>query len=200
MSRSIAQRLRDAAQSLSTERVSVATLADAHGPALHGSLLLLMAVPSLLPVPGAGTVMGLGIAALALAMLQGRDEAPLPRRVAELEMSQRWARRVLGLMATLYGWAECCSRERLGHLAPDRPGVWLALVLAVMALILVLPIPFGNILPALAVAVIGLGLVFRDGLVVMLGTVMAGLTLALTSAALFAVAVQLQGWVGDWLT
>ncbi|MGY0196202.1 exopolysaccharide biosynthesis protein [Leptothrix sp. BB-4] len=200
MTRSISQRLREAAESLSTERVSVATLADAHGPALHGSLLLLMAVPSLLPVPGAGTVMGLGIAALALAMLQGRDDAPLPRRVAELEMSQHWARRVLGLMATIYGLAERWSCERLAHLAPVRPTAWLALVLAVMAAILVLPIPFGNILPALAVATIGLGLAFRDGLVVVVGTVMAGLTLLLTSAALFALATQLQVWVVDWMS
>jgi len=31
----------------------------------HGTLLLLMAVPCLLPVPGVGTVLGLGTAALA---------------------------------------------------------------------------------------------------------------------------------------
>ena len=44
------------------------TLAHAHGAAAHGTLLLLMAGPCLLPVPGVGTVLGFGMAALAAAL------------------------------------------------------------------------------------------------------------------------------------
>jgi hypothetical protein len=44
------------------------TLAQAHGPAAHGTWLLLMAVLCLLPVSGVGTVLGLETAALAAAM------------------------------------------------------------------------------------------------------------------------------------
>jgi hypothetical protein len=51
------------------------TLAQAHGPAAHGTWLLLMAVPCLLPVPGVGTVLGLGMAALAAAMWRGQSSA-----------------------------------------------------------------------------------------------------------------------------
>mgnify|MGYP000896822459 CR=1 FL=1 len=60
--------LRDAAAALPAERVSMQTIAKAHGPAAHGTLLLMTAVPCLLPVPGVGTVLGLGMAALAAAM------------------------------------------------------------------------------------------------------------------------------------
>ena len=38
-------------------------LAQAHGPEAHGTLLLLLAMPCLLPVPGVGTVLGMGMAA-----------------------------------------------------------------------------------------------------------------------------------------
>ncbi len=44
------------------------TLAQAHGPAAHGTWLLLMAVLCLLPVSGVGTLLGLETAALAAAM------------------------------------------------------------------------------------------------------------------------------------
>ena len=40
-----------------------------------------------------------------------------------------------------------------------------------MAGIVVMPIPFGNLLPAVALVFIGLGLVFRDGVAVILGRV-----------------------------
>ena len=57
-------------------------MAQAHGPEAHGTMLLLLAMPCLLPVPGVGTVLGLGMAGLAVAMWQGRCPACLPKRVA----------------------------------------------------------------------------------------------------------------------
>lgn len=52
----IVPRLRDAAATIQNERVSMRAMAQA-----HGTLLLLLAVPGLLPVPGVGTVLGLGM-------------------------------------------------------------------------------------------------------------------------------------------
>jgi hypothetical protein len=77
----IVQRLREAAAALRDERVTMRALAQAHGPEANGTLLLLLAMPCLLPVPGVGTVLGLGIAALAVAMWRGRDAPCLPKRV-----------------------------------------------------------------------------------------------------------------------
>ena len=67
-----------------------------------------------------------------------------------------------------------------------------------MALIVVLPIPFGNVLPALAVMLIGLGLVFRDGVAIVLGFATAGLALLFTAGLVLLVWVWV--WVGDWAT
>lgn len=64
----IVQRMRDAAAAIQDERVSMRAMAQAHGPEAHGTLLLLLAMPCLLPVPGVGTVLGLGMAALAVAV------------------------------------------------------------------------------------------------------------------------------------
>jgi len=65
MTAPIAQRLRDAAAALTTERVSMQAMVHAHGPAAHGTLLLPMAMPCLLPVPGEGDVLGLRMSARA---------------------------------------------------------------------------------------------------------------------------------------
>ena len=95
MTAPIVQRLRDAAATMQEERVSMQAMAQAHGPEAHGTLLLLMAMPCLLPVPGVGTVLGLGMAALAVAMWRGHCALRLPQRVAELELPRHWAQRVL---------------------------------------------------------------------------------------------------------
>ncbi|OYU98174.1 MAG: hypothetical protein CFE45_17505 [Burkholderiales bacterium PBB5] len=174
-------------------------LAQAHGPDAHGTLLLLMAMPCLLPVPGAGTVLGLGMAAWAVAMWRGQSPTGLPRRVAELEMPRHWAQRVLGVLAGAYAAAGRHARARLSHLATAERKSVTGLV-ALMALIVVLPIPFGNVLPALALMLIGLGLVFRDGLAVLLGLAMAVLAIGVTAGLIVLAWTWGSAWLPGWLT
>jgi hypothetical protein len=195
MTAGIPERLRAAAAALQGERVSMAELLRAHGPAAQGSLLLLMAVPCLLPIPGTGTVLGLGVLAMAVTMWRGQFEPPLPGRVARLELSCAWARRLLGLLAWLYGLASRVSRARLSGLlaAPSQRAT--AACVGAMAVALVLPIPFGNVLPALTLVLIGTGLVFRDGAAVLSGQLMAIATLVLTTLLLLAAG----DWVAGWL-
>jgi hypothetical protein len=194
MTMRIAEQLRQAAADLQADRISVGTLLRAHGQSANGSLLLLLAVPCLLPIPGTGTVLGLGVLAMAVAMWRGQPDAALPRRVVELEMSRTWAQRVLSSLATIYGWAARLTRVRLGWAlaAPAHRGI--AASVGAMAVVLILPIPFGNVLPALALVLIGLGSVFRDGLPVVLGV----LTAVSTASLMLALLILTVAWGGDW--
>lgn len=196
----IVERLRAASAAVRAERVSVAELLQAHGPAAHGSLLLLMAVTCLVPIPGAGTVLGLGVTALALTWWQGRTDAVLPRRVVELRMSGSCAQRVLSALATVYEHTARLSKPRCGHLLPAPTSRALALVVAAMGVLLILPIPFGNLLPALALVFIAVGLVFRDGLAWLLGALSAVAATVLTTALVAAAAFWAEAWASSALS
>lgn len=182
MSAGLAFRLRRAAARLEGEQVALGTLADAHGSAARGTLLVLTALPCMLPVPGTGTVLGLGLVALAFAMWRGQDAGVLPARVAAFRLPRPAAQRVLRLAASFYARAGRWSRTRWPALLES---AWLApllaLFIAVMALLIVLPIPFGNVLPALAVIAVGIGLAFRDGLAVAAGAATGVLAVGLTA-------------------
>lgn len=174
------QRLRDAADALTGEPVALSHLADVHGSAARGTLLVLLSVPCVLPVPGVGNVLGLGLVLMALAMWRGQASHQLPSRVAGWQMPSHWAQRVLGLLARFYSLASRWSRERWLHLV-DGPQGWLAPKVALMGALIFLPIPFGNVLPALALSLLGLGLVFRDGLAVMASFLAGGAAVAYTA-------------------
>jgi hypothetical protein len=191
----IVQRLRQAAAALRDERVSMRDMAHAHGPDAHGTLILLLAMPCLLPVPGVGTVLGLGGAALAVAMWRGHGTPRLPQRVAELELPRHWAHRVLMGLASAYAFAGRHAKARWNPLATPGQRSVVAAVVGVMAFIIVMPIPFGNVLPAVALSFIGLGLVFRDGVAVLLGLLIAGLAIVAT------VGLFLLAWVwgSEWI-
>jgi len=180
----IVQRLRDAAAAIRDERVSMREMAHAHGPDAHGTLLLLLAMPCLLPVPGVGTVLGLGMTALAVAMWRGHGTPCLPQRVAELELPRHWAQRVLIGLASAYALAGRHARARLSHIATTGRRSATSLAVGLMAVIVVLPIPFGNVLPAVALVLIGLGLVFRDGVAVVFGLLMSGVAVMATAGLL----------------
>ena len=174
------QRLRAAADALTGEPVALSHLADVHGNAARGTLLVLLSVPCVLPVPGVGNVLGLGLVLMALAMWRGQASHQLPSRVAGWQMPSHWAQRVLGLLARFYSLASRWSRERCLHLV-DGPQGWLAPKVALMGALIFLPIPFGNVLPALALSLLGLGLVFRDGLAVMASFLAGGAAVAYTA-------------------
>ncbi len=170
-------------------------LARIHGHEAHGTLLLLLAMPCLLPVPGVGTVLGFGIVALAYGLARGWCTPSLPHRVAELALPRHWAQRVLLGLASGYAVAGRHARVRLSRLASPgrRPGI--AAAIALMAVIIIMPIPFGNVLPAVSLSFIALGLVFRDGMAVLLGLVLAAIA-TLVTAGLFLLAWL---WGRQWL-
>lgn len=178
----IHHRLRDAAGALSDQRVNLQSLADAHGHAALGSLLVLLAAACSTPVSGAGMVLGFGIAALCAALWQGRESVRLPSRIGALQMPTAWARRVLLALARLYGFFGRWSRPRWAWVEHNWTRRWLAAKAMVMAVIVILPIPMGNIAPSIALVLLGLGLVFRDGIVMLASALASWIALAATGA------------------
>lgn len=184
--------LRNAADGLSEPHVTVGDLAALHGSATQGALLVLLAVPCLLPVPGVGTVLAWGIAVAALWMWRGDQACQLPDRVAALQLPTATAVRVLRGLAWVYAKASTLARVRLTVLTHAMHRHWMATWVAAMAVLILLPIPFGNVLPAVALVLLGLGLVFRDGLAMLLGLATGVLAVALTVG----MGVVAAGWLG----
>lgn len=199
MSHSLHERLRQARDTLHAERISLQELATCHGQAAQGAWLILLALPCALPIPGTGTVLGMGLLILSWRMLYGHDLSQLPQRVGRFELSRDHAHKVLSALSRLHSLAGRWCRTRWSGLVDqlDKPSGWsiLPALVALMAVLIVLPIPFGNVLPSMAVALLGLGLVHRDGLMVLLSAGMA------TLATAYVVGLGLSVWLlgGHWL-
>ena len=54
-----------------------------------------------------------------------------------------------------------------------------------LAVVIALPIPFGNILPVLSLVVLAVALMERDGLITLIGLLLATATIAVTAALLY---------------
>ena len=173
-------------------RVPFRSIAEAHGDATLGSLLLMLAAPCLIPIPGAGSLFSLGLMLLAVAMwrgqLQGNGvEFRWPQRIDAWSLPPAAARKLLHGLAWMHarGHRWCRPRWDVFHHPAHRH--WMAAWVAAMAVLILLPIPFGNVLPAVALMSLGVGLIHRDGMAV-------GAGLAVGVAALVGV-----GFLGVWV-
>jgi hypothetical protein len=61
-------------------------------------------------------------------------------------------------------------------------------VCLILAIVLSLPIPLGNILPSIAISILGLAVVEKDGLAAALGYIMALVSFVVVAAVLIALA------------
>ncbi|MDH4451118.1 MAG: exopolysaccharide biosynthesis protein [Rhodoferax sp.] len=186
-----ASRLRAAAAALQDQPMSLQQLFRLHGRAGPGALLVVLSVPCLLPLPGAGVFMSMGMAMVAWMIWRYYPRLVMPRKVGRFQLSAPMARRALNTLAWLYEKASCVMRARQQWWMQPGHRVWLAPFVAAMALVIFLPIPFGNVGPAAALLLVGLGLVFEDGLAMLVGVVL-GLVLV-------SLIVGLVGGAAHWV-
>lgn len=200
MKAGIASSLRDAAhKGAQGERLSLRELLRLHGEGSGAVLLMLLSLLSTVPIAGAGTVLSLGIFALAWAWLRGRDSLHLPEALARLTLNETWTRRCLHALAWTYERAERWLSPRWPALSHARARFWWALWIALMAALIFLPLPLGNVLPGTSLMLLSLGWLFRDGLALLLSaaTGAAGVGYAISVGHLaFAAWAHVGVWLG----
>ena len=164
--------LRDFAATVTAERVSVGEIVAALGDRGLGVLIAIFAIPNMLPsaVPFGNTVVGIFPLIFAVHLACGFDRLMLPTFVAKQSISSATFKALVPRVAAVLSWF-----ERL--LKPRFPGVTglsiervVGVICIVLSLITMIPIPFAHNLPALALVLIGLGLIERDGLAIIIGS------------------------------
>ncbi|MEO1312145.1 MAG: exopolysaccharide biosynthesis protein, partial [Pseudomonadota bacterium] len=166
-----------------------------------GLLLLLCALPCCIPfLYGVPQIMALPLLALAAQLAAGRDVPWLPGSLRNRKASIAALENVLDRSARYVGWFEKLARPRLLALS-DGAGVRVvgALMLIPCASILT-PLPATNTTPGIAVAVIAVGLMERDGLMILAGLVLGLLWVALLVFLAATLGLSALGSVREALT
>jgi len=148
-----------------------------------GPILFVLTVPVLMPLPpGVSMLLALPLLIVAPQILAGRRKlwipAALSRRTIKREDLVKLLHRVLPTLKR----CESLARPRLRFLTGWLGARLVGLACTVIAIVLVLPIPFANFLPALAMTLLAIGLSRRDGLMVLAGyglIIAAGVVIAL---------------------
>lgn len=207
MSTALAQRLRSAADghragtpfsAAGSLRLSLADLLGLHGETSGAVLLMLFAVVCSVPLPGTGTAMCLGIWALSWAWARGHDTWPLPARLGQLTLNERWSGRCLRGLAWVYERGNRWLRPRWTICSHEASRIWWGAWIGLMGLVIFLPLPLGNVLPSLSLILLSLGWMFRDGWALLLSTA-TGVAAVAYAVSLWHLAAQALSQVWAWL-
>ncbi len=132
--------------------------------------VILMAALAMVPSPGLplGLITGLAIAWMGANALWGRHgglPGSLSRRTLPRPILNAALRRLVPLMRRI----ERRTRPRLALLVQGRGGAVALAAIVLQGLVLAVPLPFGNIAPASAILMLSAGLLWRDGVGVLVG-------------------------------
>ena len=152
------------------ERIAIGDMVDAFGPRAFGALMFVFSIPNLLPLPpGSSTILSIPLLIIAPQLLIGAPNLWLPRAMDERSLRRADLRKAFDKIIPRLRRLERLLQPRLGLMFGPIGDRLIGLVCTALVLVLILPIPFGNLLPAAAIAALSLGMAQRDGVLVMIG-------------------------------
>ncbi len=179
-------------------QISIGDLVDRLGASSVSLLLLLLAILALLPIPGPiGQIFGGALAFVGLQVMRNARRVWLPQRIRKAHLPVPLLVATIRRFVPWLRWVERgMTRRRLLVLTSGRVRVWLGAAVVLLAVIIAIPIPLGNLLPALAIMTIALALLERDGMMVFVAIGMTLVAIAWTGVLFVFGAVIVRALLG----
>lgn len=178
------------------EKLHLGEIVDAFGDRAFGAVMLLFAIVNMLPWPPGGTTLtGAPLLFIAMELAWGRETLWLPNVIRRASVSRSTFERLSRRLLPMVRFAERLSRPRLYFLTGPFGQGLIGLACLFLAIILVLPVWGGNLIPAVAIGFFALGVMQRDGLAVILGWLT---TAAATAVIVLAWRLVLAGFEAGW--
>jgi len=177
------------------ERLTVADIVAVLRDRAFALLVVLLGLPNCLPMPPPiPLVCGLLLLLVAIQIAAGMSAPWLPRRLLGQSIKQSDVKRAVTRAVPILRRLERWSRPRLSvfETAIGMRGMGVALLALALALIVAAPL-IGQIPLGLAVCLVGLGLVERDGIVVLAGLAVGLFGVAINAGFAYAVIAGIAG-------
>lgn len=166
------------------ERVYVRDMLEAMQGRAFGMAALAFALPVCLPMPpGVPTVSGVALSIVAAQMITGAHTLWLPKIITNRSISRDKLKAAVARIMPTLEKIERAAKPGLLPLTGPLGRRFFGFVMLVLAVMLILPIPFfGNMPLGFAAAILAVGLIERDGYFVLAGLVATIIAIAITGS------------------
>lgn len=162
----------------------------------YGMLMLVLALFAI--APGVSFVAGLLLTIPALQMIAGRPAPVFPRRIAVRPLSTRHLVAVVRRAVPVLRYLEKMVHPRWHTPLEATKRVVGAVVVMLSVVLVVAPIPLGNVFPALVIALISLAYLEEDGLLLSVALLAAVIVLTFMLVAVWEVVLGAKWFIDLW--
>ncbi len=161
----------------SDPKLYLGELVNAFGERGFGALMLFFGLLSVAIgiIPGTTTVLGAPLLLMGLQLMIRQDQLWLPRWALRRSIERQTYRQGVEKVLPRLRQMERLSKPRLSIMTSELSEVLIGIATFLLALILILPLWGGNLIPALIISAFGFGLMQRDGLAIVIAWSAVGL-------------------------
>lgn len=176
--------------------------------ALHergfGILMVLFVLPCCLPVPvppGVPLIFSIPLIFLSLQMILGNETPWLPKWVGRKRIRRSTLAAIIKKAAPVLRRIEYFLRPRLSFASTRRGERVVGLLIFFFAVIIALPLPlpFSNFVPGVGILLISLGLLGKDGVMIILGTLVGLVGATMVLSALYFGVRTVNRFINQWI-
>ena len=159
--------------------------------------IILFALPNAIPlgIPGISSICAIPILFFAVQMIMGRKNVWLPHWLGKRTLSMAVLTKSVKMTRKPLVWLERFIRPRIVHLTGKMAEKCTGLLIVVLAAIIFLPIPFGNTPPSIGMIIVSMGLLAKDGVLVLGGWVLSVLVIGAMAFAIGEAAAWVVGLI-----
>jgi hypothetical protein len=164
-------------------QVSLREIMTALSDRSFGALFILIAAPNLIPLPpGSSFIFSIPIIIIAAQLVWGRTFPWLPSSILDRKFDRSILKSLAERLGPPLARIESMLKPRLTVIDQGLQDRLIGLLALIAGLILFLPIPLANFVPALAIVLLGLGMIERDGIVMLVGVLLILASIAIVAA------------------
>jgi hypothetical protein len=177
--------LSEIAADTSRSEITIGDLVQHMEGRARAALIFLFAFPNVLPSPpGVSAILGLPLLYLTAQMMLGRIPW-LPKVITGRGVSIGVFTSLIERVSPYLARAERMMKPRWSWVVTHRSEKVLGAIALVLAIVITLPIPLGNILPAFSICLIALGVLERDGALATIGVAAATFAVVLSATVIY---------------
>lgn len=155
------------------DEMTIGSLVDGLQHRAFGILMLILALPCCLPfLYGVPQVVSVPMLFIAAQIAIGRRTLWLPESLRKRAFSRESFHTLVSRSKKYVGWFEALARPRLSWLTTGAAERVFGLFMVVFCASIAVPLPGTNTVPGIAVAIMSVGFIERDGILVILGTIL----------------------------
>jgi len=180
------------------QSVTLGEFVDAMGARGFGFVMIVFGLLSAISLPGVGSVMGAPLVLFALQMMAGMKRPWVPGLLARRSMSADAARKTIERGYPVLKKIEIFAKPRVSWLTEGPIQRLVGLFCLLLTAVVVMPGPFTNAPPGMAVTLLGFALAERDGILLLMALVASVFAFLLGLSAFIAVALAIWAWASGY--